>query len=59
MPLDLTGEKVRLRALETRDLDAILAAYQDLDLQLTTDGDSLPAADKSESSERPSSPGME
>lgn len=45
MPLDLTGQKVRLRALETRDLDAILAAYHDLDLQLTTDGDSPPQSD--------------
>ena len=45
MPLDLTGQKVRLRALETRDLDAILAAYQNLDLQLTTDGDSPPQSD--------------
>jgi len=45
MPLDLTGQKVRLRALETRDLDAIWAAYQDLDLQLTTDGDAPPLSD--------------
>jgi RimJ/RimL family protein N-acetyltransferase len=45
MPLDLTGQKIRLRALETRDLDAILAAYLDLDLQLTTDGDSPPQSD--------------
>jgi len=42
---DLTGERVRLRALETRDLDSIQAAYQDLDLQLTTDGDAPPLSD--------------
>jgi RimJ/RimL family protein N-acetyltransferase len=45
MPLDLTGERVRLRALETRDLDSIWKAYQDLDLQLSTDGDAPPMTD--------------
>lgn len=45
MPLDLTGKKIRLRALELRDIDAIWQAYQDLDLQLSTDGDAPPVSD--------------
>lgn len=45
MPLDLTGQKVRLRPLEERDLAALIEAYRDLDLQLTTDGDALPMSD--------------
>ena len=43
--MPLTGERVFLRALETRDLDAIWEAYQDFDLQLTTDGDAPPVSD--------------
>ena len=45
MPLDLTGKKIRLRALEQRDLDTIWQAYQDFDLQLSTDGDAPPLSD--------------
>lgn len=45
MPLNLTGDRIRLRALELRDLDIILDAYQDFDLQLTTDGDAPPLSD--------------
>lgn len=45
MPLNLTGQKVKLRALESRDLEAIWAAYQDLDLELTTSGDTPPVSD--------------
>ena len=45
MPLDLTGKKVRLRALEMRDLDPIWQAYQDFELQLSTDGDAPPISD--------------
>lgn len=45
MPLNLTGQKVKLRALETRDLDAIWDAYQNLDLELTTSGDAPPISD--------------
>lgn len=45
MPLDLTGKKVRLRALEMRDLNPIWQAYQDFDLQLSTDGDAPPISD--------------
>jgi RimJ/RimL family protein N-acetyltransferase len=45
VPLDLTGKKVRLRALELRDIDTIWEAYQDFDLQLTTDGDAPPVSD--------------
>ncbi len=44
-PFPLAGEKVRLRALETRDLDAIWTAYQDLELELITSGDSPPVSD--------------
>jgi RimJ/RimL family protein N-acetyltransferase len=46
MPLNLTGERVMLRALETRDLPAIWQAYKNLDLQLTTDGDAPPQTDE-------------
>ncbi len=42
MPLNLNGKKIRLRPLENRDLDAIWQAYQDLDLELITGGDSPP-----------------
>jgi RimJ/RimL family protein N-acetyltransferase len=35
-----------LRALEQRDLDFIWEAYQDFDLQLTTDGDAPPLSDR-------------
>jgi RimJ/RimL family protein N-acetyltransferase len=45
MPLTLAGEKVRLRPLDQRDLTVIRAAYQDFDLQLTTDGDAPPLTD--------------
>jgi RimJ/RimL family protein N-acetyltransferase len=45
VPFDLTGKKVRLRALELRDLDPIWTAYQDFDLQLSTDGDAPPVSD--------------
>ena len=45
MPLNLTGQRLQLRPLHSRDLDAILAAYRDLDLQLITDGDSPPLTD--------------
>ncbi len=44
--MNLTADRVRLRALETRDLDAIWAAQQDFDLQLTTDGDAPPLSDE-------------
>jgi diamine N-acetyltransferase len=45
MPLDLTGQHVRLRPLEESDLATLVAAYHDLDLQLTTDGDAPPLSD--------------
>lgn len=45
MPLHLTGSRVKLRPLHSGDLDLILAAYTDLDLQLVTDGDSPPLTD--------------
>ncbi len=45
MPLNLTGQKVKLRPLHTADLETILTAYSDLDLQLITDGDSPPMSD--------------
>lgn len=45
MPLNLTGDNIQLRALELRDLDIILDAYHDFDLQLTTDGDAPPLSD--------------
>jgi RimJ/RimL family protein N-acetyltransferase len=45
MPLSLSGARVRLRALETRDIDNLLVAYRDFDLQLTTDGDAPPLSD--------------
>lgn len=45
MPLSLTGDRVRLRPLELRDLDTIWFAYQDLDLALITDGDAPPLSD--------------
>ena len=45
MPLDLSGKKVRLRALKMSDIDTIWTAYQDLDLQLSTDGDAPPISD--------------
>jgi RimJ/RimL family protein N-acetyltransferase len=45
MPLSLSGARVRLRALEARDIDALLVAYRDFDLQLTTDGDAPPLSD--------------
>jgi RimJ/RimL family protein N-acetyltransferase len=45
MPLSLSGARVRLRALETRDIEALLVAYRDFDLQLTTDGDAPPLSD--------------
>jgi RimJ/RimL family protein N-acetyltransferase len=45
MPLSLSGARVRLRALETRDLDTLIEAYRDFDLQLTTDGDAPPMSD--------------
>ncbi len=45
MPLHLTGQKVKLRPLQSSDLDVIQYAYTDLDLQLITDGDSPPLTD--------------
>lgn len=45
MPLNLTGQRLQLRPLYSRDIDAILTAYRDLDLQLITDGDSPPMTD--------------
>jgi RimJ/RimL family protein N-acetyltransferase len=45
MPLDLTGKRVLLRALESRDLDPIWQAYKDLDLELITSGDTPPVSD--------------
>ncbi len=42
MPLNLTGQKIKLRPLQSSDLEAIQVAYTDLDLQLITDGDSPP-----------------
>ena len=45
MPLNLTGQKIKLRPLQSSDLDAIQYAYTDLDLQLITDGDSPPLTD--------------
>lgn len=45
MPLNLTGQKVKLRPLQSSDLDVIQYAYTDLDLQLITDGDSPPLTD--------------
>ena len=45
MPIDLTGTRVRLRALETRDMEPIITSYQDFDLALTTDGDARPMSD--------------
>lgn len=45
MPLSLTGQKVKLRPLQSSDLDVIQYAYTDLDLQLITDGDSPPLTD--------------
>jgi RimJ/RimL family protein N-acetyltransferase len=45
MPLHLTGARVFLRALETRDLDSLISTYRDFDLQLTTDGDAPPLSD--------------
>jgi RimJ/RimL family protein N-acetyltransferase len=44
--MPLMGERVLLRALEERDLDPIWEAYQDFDLQLTTDGDAPPMSDR-------------
>src|SRR5690348_3056195 len=44
--MPLIGERVLLRALEMRDLDPIWEAYQDLDLELTTSGDSPPVSDR-------------
>src|SRR5262249_51378155 len=45
MPLNLSGEKVFLRALEERDLPFIVATYRDFDMQVTTDGDAPPMSD--------------
>lgn len=44
--MPLTGKRVLLRALETRDLDPIWEAYKDLDLELITSGDSPPVSDQ-------------
>ncbi|MFN8449973.1 MAG: GNAT family protein [Anaerolineae bacterium] len=43
--MPLMGERVLLRALETRDLDLIWEAYKDFDLELITSGDSPPVSD--------------
>jgi RimJ/RimL family protein N-acetyltransferase len=45
MPLNLLGQKVKLRPLQSSDLGVIQYAYTDLDLQLITDGDSPPLTD--------------
>lgn len=45
MTLQLTGQKIKLRPLQSSDLEAIQLAYTDLDLQLITDGDSPPLTD--------------
>lgn len=45
MPLNLTGQKVFLRPLKERDLPILCAAYEDLDTQLTTDGDAPPMSE--------------
>lgn len=45
MPLNLNGQRLQLRPLHSSDLEAILSAYTDLDLQLITDGDSPPLTD--------------
>lgn len=45
MPLNLSTARIRLRPLETRDLDALVLSHQDLDMQLTTDGDAPPMSD--------------
>ena len=44
--MSMTGKLVRLRALETRDLDPIWEAYKDLELELITSGDSPPVSDE-------------
>jgi RimJ/RimL family protein N-acetyltransferase len=44
--MPLLGQRVMLRALEHRDLDPIWEAYQDLDLELITSGDSPPYSDR-------------
>ncbi|HVO43374.1 MAG TPA: GNAT family protein, partial [Aggregatilineales bacterium] len=44
--MPLMGERILLRALETRDLDPIWEAYRDFDLELTTSGDSPPVSDQ-------------
>jgi RimJ/RimL family protein N-acetyltransferase len=46
MPFPLEGKKVRLRALEQRDLEPIWEAYKDLELELITSGDSPPVSDR-------------
>ncbi len=43
--MPLMGNHILLRALELRDLDPIWEAYQDLDLELITSGDSPPVSD--------------
>src|SRR5688572_11763676 len=45
MPINMTGKRVRLRALETRDIEPIIASYQDFDMALITDGDAPPMSD--------------
>lgn len=45
MPLNLTASHIRLRPLESRDLDALVASYRDMDMQLTTDGDAPPMSE--------------
>lgn len=45
MPLNLTGQKVLLRPLKERDVPILCAAYEDLDTQLTTDGDAPPMSE--------------
>lgn len=45
MPLNLTGQRLQLRPLHSKDIESILTAYHDLDLQLITDGDSPPMTD--------------
>lgn len=44
--MPLMGNRVLLRALETRDLEPIWEAYKDLELELITSGDSPPVSDQ-------------
>ncbi len=43
--MPLMGKRVKLRALEERDLEPIWEAYQDFDLEVITSGDAPPVSD--------------